>query len=71
MLPSDPLQGILKRLSQFYSRNRWTYKTHFFHFSFYFVSKTSLKNVFKFLQIIASYICDRANCRLTEETRGR
>ena len=26
-------QGILKRLRQFYSRNRWMYKTHFFHFS--------------------------------------
>ena len=31
-----PLQGSLKRLSQLYSRNRWTYKTHFFfHFSMF------------------------------------
>ena len=27
-----PLQGILKRLSQFCSSNRWKYKTHFFYF---------------------------------------
>ena len=50
-----PLEEILKRLSQFYSRNRWTYKTRFFIF-FIFLSKTNLKNVFKFLQIIAIYI---------------
>ena len=49
-----PLQGILKRLSQFYSRNRWSYKTHFFHFSIFF-SKTNQQNKFKFLQIIAIY----------------
>ena len=42
-------------ISQFYSQNRWTYKTRFFHFSF-FLSKTNLKNVFKLLQIIAIYI---------------
>ena len=28
-----PPQGILKRLTQFYTRNRWMYKTHFFYFS--------------------------------------
>ena len=47
-----PLQGILKRLSQFYSRNRWTYKTHFFHL-FIFSSKFNYQNEFKFLQIKA------------------
>ena len=45
----------MKRLSQFYSRNRWTYKTDFFHFSI-FSSKTNQKNELKFLQIIAIYI---------------
>ena len=49
-----PLEGILKRLSQFYSRNRWTCKTHFFHFSI-FSSKTNQQNELKFLQIIAIY----------------
>ena len=28
-----PPPGILKRLRQFYSRNRWMYKTYFIHFS--------------------------------------
>ena len=32
-----PPQGILKRLRQFYSRNRWTYKTHFFSFFRFYV----------------------------------
>ena len=50
-----PLEGIWKQLSQFYYRNRWTYKTRLFHFS-NFISKTNLKNVFKFLQIKAIYI---------------
>ena len=50
-----PLQGILKRLRQFYSRNRWTYKTHFFHFLIFY-SKTNQQNEFKFVQIIAIYI---------------
>ena len=30
-----PLQGTSKRLSQFYSRYRWIYKTHFFIFQFF------------------------------------
>ena len=30
-----PLEGSSKRLSQFYSCNRWTYKAHFFHFSIF------------------------------------
>ena len=29
-----PLQTIWKRLSEFYSRNRWTYKTNFSFFNF-------------------------------------
>ena len=40
---------------EFYSRNRWTYKTHFFHFLI-FLSKTNQQNELKFLQIIAIYI---------------
>ena len=51
-MQNRPLEGILKRLSQFYFRYRWTYKTRFFHFSI-FLSKTNLKNVFIFLLIIA------------------
>ena len=50
-----PLEGILKRLSQFFFRNRWTYKTRSFIFHF-FLSETNLKNVFKFFKIIAIYI---------------
>ena len=50
-----PRQGILKRLSKFYFRNRWTCKTNFIHFSFFF-SKTNQQNELKFLQIIAIYI---------------
>ena len=36
-----PPQGILKRWRQFYSRNRWMYKTHFNHISggYVFVNK--------------------------------
>ena len=49
------LQRILKRLNQFYSRNRWTYKTRFFNFLIFF-SKTNQKNGTKFSQIIAIYI---------------
>ena len=49
-----PLQRILKRLSEFYFRNRSTYKTNFFHF-FIFSSKTNQQNEFKFLQIKAIY----------------
>ena len=43
------------RLSEFYSRNRWTYKTHFFHFSI-FCLKTNQQNELKFLQFVAIYI---------------
>ena len=50
-----PLGQISKRLSQFYSRNRSTYKTHFFHFSNFF-SKNNQQNGLKFSQIIAIYI---------------
>ena len=50
-----PLGEILKRLSQFYSRNCSTYKTHFLHFSI-FVSKNNQQNGLKFSQIIAIYI---------------
>ena len=50
-----PLEGILERLSQLYSRNRWTYKTHSFHFSL-FSSETNQQNKFQFLQIKAIYI---------------
>ena len=32
-----PPQGIMKRLRQFYSRNRSTYKTHFFSFFRFYV----------------------------------
>ena len=35
-----PMQRIWKRLSVFYSRNRWTYRTHFFNYSIFF-SKTN------------------------------
>ena len=41
----------MKRLSQFYSHNRWTYKTHYFHFSIFF-SKTNQQNEFKYFCII-------------------
>ena len=50
-----PLEGISKRLSQFYSRNRSTYKTHVFHFSIFF-SKNNQQNRLKFSPIIAIYI---------------
>ena len=51
-----PLEDFLKRLRQFYSRNRWTYKTRFIKFFIFFLSKTNPKNVFKFLKIVAIYI---------------
>ena len=54
-IQNRPLRGISKRLSQFYSHNRWTYKTYFFHFSI-FISKNKKQNEFKFLKIIAIYI---------------
>ena len=38
-----PLREISKRLSQFYSRNRSTYKTHFFHFSIFWRTHTKIK----------------------------
>ena len=46
-------ERILKRLSEFYSRNR-RYKTHFFHFSI-FSTKPNQQNEFKFLEIKAIY----------------
>ena len=49
------LKEISKRLSQFYSHNRWTYKTHFIHFPIFF-SKNNQPNGLKFSQIIAIYI---------------
>ena len=45
-----PLRRISKRLSQFNSRNSWTYKTHFFIFQFFF-SKTNQQIKFKFYRL--------------------
>ena len=39
-----PLRKISKRLSQFNSRNRWTYKTHFFIFQFFSQKLTNRLN---------------------------